>query len=135
MTERGRIREIKGNNITIVPDLSDACFGCMKMECKTKGGILSAENPKSLNLEIGQTVELKNEDSSYFRQFVIAILPLFFGFILGFFLTRLIFPNLPEEFAAFVGVINLFLTAFIIYILRKKFPAKEHKRYVERILV
>ena len=134
MTEKGKIREIKGSNIIIKADRSDFCFGCTKMECKTNGGFLNAENLKALPLEIGQTVELKTPDASKLGQTLIAILPPAFGFLLGFSLTRLLFPDIPEEAAASSGVILLFVCAFIVYKIRKKFPVKESPRYVERIL-
>ena len=134
MTEKGKIREIKENAIIIAPDRSACCFGCMKMECKVNGGILYAVNPKALPLEIGQTVELKTHASPLWGQSVIALLPPTLCFILGFFLIRLLLPEAGEGAAAFSGVLFLFTSAFIIYKLRKRFPAKEFPRYVERVL-
>ena len=139
MTERGRVREIKGDLITVIPDISASCFGCMKMECKSRGSLLKAENPKSLPLEPGQTVELRTPDASIAGQSILwqsitALLPPALGFTAGFSLTRLFFPETGEGAAAFIGVILLFLAAFIVYKIRKKIPAKEHLRYVERIV-
>ena len=134
MTEKGKIREIRDNIVIVAPDRSDSCFGCMKLECKANGGILRAENPKGLALEPGQTVELKTPDTSFLGQSIAALLPPVIGFIIGFFLTRIFFPETGEGAAAFTGVILLFATAFLVYRLRKKFPAKEYLRYVERIL-
>ena len=134
MTKRGKIREIKGDLIIILPDISAVCFGCMEAECKSKRSFINAINPKALPLAIGQTVEFRAPDVSILGQSVTALLPPVLGFILGFFLTRFLFPNTSEGAAVFMGVIKLFITAFIVYKLRKKFPAKEHPRYVEQIV-
>ena len=135
--EKGKIREIRENLIIIAPDRSASCFGCMEMECKSKGGVLNAENPKALPLKIGQTVEIKIQGASFLsilKQSIGALLPPALGFIAGFYFTRLFFPDIKEEAAVFIGVIQLFVTAFIVYKIRKKFPAKEYPRYVERIV-
>ena len=96
---------------------------------------MNAENIKALPLEIGQTVELIRPEAPIVKQSIIALLPPVLGFILGYFLTRQFFPNVSEAAAVFGGVVKLFLTAFIVYKLRKYFPVKEYMRYVERVIV
>ena len=134
MSEKGKIREIRGKTIIVAPEISDSCFGCMKMECKANGGILFAENIMDLHLEIGQTVELKRQKSPILGQSVLALLPPAIGFIGSFILIRLLFPEAKDATAAFIGVIMLFLFAFFIYRIRKKIPVKTSLPYIERIL-
>jgi positive regulator of sigma E activity len=121
MTETGKIREINGKTVVIKPDLLAACFGCMKEECKACGSI-TAENPLSLSLRAGQTVEVSAPAASVFRQALAALVPPALGFAGGFFLTRIFFPSADEGAAAGMGVIFLFAAAFIVYVVRKRYP-------------
>jgi len=121
MTETGKIREINGKTIIIKPDSLDACFGCMKEECKACGSI-TAENRLSLSLKAGQTVEVSAPVASVFRQALSALVPPALGFAGGFLLTRLFFPSASEGAYAAVGVIFLFAVAFIVYTVRKRYP-------------
>ena len=119
MTETGKIRTIQGNIVTIVPDRSSACFGCMNHECKNGEGFLTAENPAALPLKQGQTVEVKAPGVPV-GQTLIVLLPPILGFIAGFFLARLLFPEAGEGAFAGMGVIFLFAAAFIVYKARRK---------------
>ena len=121
MTETGKIREINGKTVIIKPDSLAACFGCMKEECGSCGSI-SAENPLSLSLKAGQTVEVSAPAASVFRQALAALVPPALGFAGGFFLTSLFLPEAGEGARASVGVIFLFAAAFIIYAVRKRYP-------------
>jgi len=121
MTETGKIREINGKIVVIKPDLGSACFGCMKDECRACGGII-AENPLSLSLKKGQTVEVSAQVTSIFRQALAALVPPALGFTAGFFLTRLFIPKASEGACAASGVILLFAAAFIVYSVRKRTP-------------
>ena len=121
MTETGTIREISGKTVVIKPDSVAACFGCMKEECRACGGI-TAENPLSLSLKAGQTVEVSAPAASVFRQALAALVPPALGFAGGFFLTRLFLPSAGEGAAAGMGVIFLFAVAFIVYMVRKRNP-------------
>jgi sigma-E factor negative regulatory protein RseC len=121
MTETGKIREINGKTVEIKPDSLTACFGCMKEECKACGSI-SAENPLSLSLKAGQTVEVSAPAASIFRQALAALVPPALGFIAGFLLTRLFLPSAGEGACAAAGVIFLFAAAFIVYAVRKRKP-------------
>ena len=132
MAEKGRVRDIRGKIIHLTLQTSDACFGCMKTECK--GSVLRAENKKGLQLEVGQTVELKSPETPILGQAAAAVLPPVLGFITGFFLTTFLFPEAGEAAAPFTGIILLFASAFIVYRLRKKHPIKEYLPSVERII-
>ena len=121
MTETGKIREINGKNVIVKPDLGDICFGCMKEECRVCGGI-TAENPLSLSLKTGQTVEVSAPGASVFRQALAALVPPALGFTVGFFLTRLFLPKASEGAAAGMGAVFLFAAAFIVYAVRKRNP-------------
>jgi len=121
MTETGKICEINGKTVLIKPDSLAACFGCMKEECRACGSI-SAENPLSLSLKAGQTVEVSAPAASVFCQALAALVPPALGFAAGFFLTRLFLPSAGEGACAAVGVIFLFAVAFIVYAARKRNP-------------
>jgi len=121
MTETGKVSEINGKTVTIKPDLGDICFGCIKEECKACGGII-AENPKSLSLKTGQTVEVSASTASIFRQAIAALIPPALGFAAGFSLIRLLLPKASEAACAATGVIFLFVAAFIVYTVKKRKP-------------
>ena len=133
MTETGIIRAVKGNLAVISPDKSAACFGCMNLECKSGSGHITAENPVALPLETGQKVEIEAPGISLMQQAIIAFLPPIMAFIVGFFLTRQLFPEAGEGAAAFAGLILLFTAAFVVYMVRKKSNAKSGF-YITRIL-
>jgi hypothetical protein len=122
MTESGKILEISGKTVIIKPDLGGICFGCMKEECRACGGIL-AENPLSLSLKAGLTVEVSAPGSPIFRQALAALIPPALGFTAGFFLTRLFFPEAGEGAAAGVGALFLFAAACVMFKVRAKIPA------------
>jgi len=126
MTETGKISEINGKTVSIKldtgrPNLGNICFGCIKVECGACGGI-NAENPLSLSLKTGQTVEVSASGASIFRQAITALVPPALGFTAGFFLTRLFLPKASEGASAAAGVIFLFAVAFIVYMVRKRKP-------------
>ena len=126
MTETGKVLEINGKTVSIKldserPDLPDACFGCMKEECKTCVSII-AENPLSLSLKAGQTVEVSAQGTAIFRQALEALVPPALGFVAGFFLARFFIPEASEGAWAASGVIFLFASAFIVYDVRKRRP-------------
>jgi len=124
MKETGRIREIRESTVIIQPDLSAACFGCMNQACKS-GGFISAENKTALPLKPGQIVEVYVPGAGVFQQTLIALLPPALGFIIGFVLTRLLFPEAGEGAAGISGVVLLFAAGFIVYLARRKNPAKK----------
>jgi len=124
MTEKGIIRELRGNLVIIEACKSGACFGCMNMECKPGQGLITAENPKDLPLGGGQMVEVEIPDVSIFRQALAAFLPPALAFAGGFIFIRLLSPTTGEGAAAFMGVILLFAAAFVVYRIRKRKPAE-----------
>ena len=135
MTEKGMVRELKGSHVIVAPDTSALCFGCMSQECKHHSGgvLITAENPQSLPLKPGQIVEVEAPGASILKQAMKALLPPALGFAAGYLLARHLFPAAGEGAAAGLGVVFLFAVAFIVYRIRKKFPAsKEYK--VNRII-
>ena len=124
MTEKGSVVEIRENLVIVAPDKSAACFGCMNMECKSGGGLITAENPKALPLGGGQMVEVEIPDVSIIKQALTAFLPPALAFTAGFIFIRLLFPKTGEGAAAFMGVILLFAAAFVVYRIRKSKPAE-----------
>jgi len=126
MTETGKVQEIRGKTVTIKPDLGDICFGCIKEECRACGGSnagsIIAENPLSLSLIAGQTVEVSASGASVFRQALAALILPALGFAGGFFLTRLLFPKASDGACAATGIIFLFVSAFIVYAVKKRKP-------------
>jgi positive regulator of sigma E activity len=128
MTETGKVREINGKTVIIQPELGNICFGCVKEECRLNAGSIIAENPLSLSLKAGQTVEVSASGTSIFRQAMAALIPPALGFTAGFFLTRLFLPKASEGACAAAGVIFLFAAAFIVYTIRKKKP--QDKAYI-----
>ena len=125
MTETGRIREIRGNLAIVIPDIDASCSGCMNIECKAGSRSFSAENPHALPLEPGQVVEISAPGISLMGQVFMAFMPLALGFIAGFFLTRLLFPEAGEGAFAGTGVVFLFAAAFIVSRVRGKKQAEE----------
>jgi len=125
MTEKGRIGKIEGNNVIVVPEKGIACFGCMNQECKSGGGTITAENPDALPLSPGQTVEVRAPGISILGQALAALMPPIVGFLISFFVARLLFPDARDGVYGGIGIIFLFITAFIIYHIRKRFPPKK----------
>ena len=137
MTETGKIKEINGKIVTIVSDesckknLEDSCFGCMSMECKNRTandpllGCFTAENKNALQLEKGQNIEIEARRRALLVQVIVAFLPPVLGFAASYFLIRILFPQTGKEASAAIGIIFLFLTAFILYHARRKKPQKE----------
>ena len=123
MTERGRITEIGEEYVVIAADKSAACFGCLNMECKSNGGFIKAGNPASLPLKTGQMVEVKAPVRAILLQALAALLPPILGFTAGYAFAPLLFPAAGRGAAAAMGLFFLFTPAFIIYRIRKKYPA------------
>jgi len=134
MTETGKVREVREKTVIVAPDRSDGCFGCMNAECRSGAGFITAENPAGLPLKTGQIVEVVTINASLLSQALIALLPPILGFLLGFNLSRLVFPfTAPDGAAAGMGVLFLFAAAFIVYFVRKKHPAGKGYRVTKII--
>ena len=125
MTETGKVREVREETVIVAPDRGDGCFGCMNSECKNGAGFITAENPEGLSLKTGQIVEVCTVNASLLGQTLIALLPPILGFLLGFNLSRLVFPfpTAPDGASAGMGLLFLFAAAFVVYLIRKKHPA------------
>jgi len=125
MTEKGIVKEVQGRTVIIVPDIGDACFGCMNAECKSGGGLISAENSLAIQLTVGQMVEVRASESSIFVQALTAFLPPALGFVSGYIFMRLFFPAFGEGAAAFTGVLLLFSAAIIVCRIKKGKPQRQ----------
>jgi len=125
MTETGKVREVREKTAIVAPDKSDGCFGCMNADCRSGAGFITAENPAGLPLKTGQTVEVVTVNASLLSQALIALLPPILGFLLGFNLSRIVFPfpTAPDGASAGMGLLFLFAAAFVVYRIRKKHPA------------
>ncbi|GHV76154.1 hypothetical protein AGMMS49942_09750 [Spirochaetia bacterium] len=129
MTETGRIREIRGNTLTITRENSIACFGCMNAECKVKELSYNAENSAGLDLQPGQLVETEAVASAI-KQGLAVLLPPILGFIAGYVLTGVLFPSARDPSRAAAGVLLLFAAAFALYFIRRRFPPKTIRRVI-----
>jgi len=126
MTETGKVREVREKTVIVAPDRGAACFGCMASDCKSGAGLITAENSAGLPLETGQTVEVCTVNASLLSQALVALLPPILGFVLGFNLSRFVFPfTAPDGASAGMGVLFLFAAAFVVYLVRKKHPANQ----------
>jgi sigma-E factor negative regulatory protein RseC len=110
-----------------------ACFGCMNQECKSNKRIITAENSDHLDLSPGQVVEIENNSTSAFIQFLQAFIPLVVGFIAAYFIVRLLFPGSSEGMRAAAGSAGFLLAGVATYLYRKKFPVKNNPRVVKVI--
>ncbi|GHV73928.1 hypothetical protein AGMMS49940_12300 [Spirochaetia bacterium] len=129
MTEMGRIREIRGDAITIARENSIACFGCMSQECKVKELSYNAENLDGLDLKPGQLVETEAVASAI-KQGLAVLLPPILGFIAGYVLSGVLFPTAGDPACAAAGVLLLFVVAFALYFIRRRFPPKTIRRVI-----
>jgi hypothetical protein len=91
----------------------------MNQECKATGGIsYTAANPRRLPLTVGQTVE--TESPAPLNQTLGTLLPPALGFIAGYVLTGLCFPNAGDPAKAAAGVLLMFLAGAIRFLIRKR---------------
>ena len=137
---RGKITMIEGGRVTIQQDCftatqsgEDPCFGCLKTECKTRHRIITAENPDNLPLGKGESVEIGVNSAFAFFQALTALGTPVLGFIAGFFLTGLFFPDSKDPARAAAGALLMCAAAFGFYQFRRRFPAKNPFRIIRKI--
>jgi hypothetical protein len=132
MTERGRVLEVRGNNITIVKDNSlcgEACFGCMAGgTCEAKPVLITAGNPLNLPLKPGQAVEI--EKGGFLLEALAALFPLPAGFAAGFFLVPLLFYAPGDPARAAGGVFFMLAAAACYYLFRRRRPPRNRPHVV-----
>ena len=138
MSEICQISDVHGDKIIIQQKSmqktmnEDSCFGCMKTECRLHKGFIVTENPDNISLKKGESVEIQTNLVVVLIQAVVALgLPVL-GFIAGFFLTSLIFPDSKDPARAAAGVLLMFVAAFGLYQLRRYFPAKTPYQIIQR---
>ncbi|MDR2808662.1 MAG: SoxR reducing system RseC family protein [Spirochaetaceae bacterium] len=121
----GNVQNIKGKIVTIRCRESDLCFGCLNHRCKEQSRLIAAKNSKALPLVLGQIVEVKAASSVLAKQIAAALVPPVLGFIAGFTVFGLFFPEAGEAPQVFCGLAGLFAAAFIVYRIRRHFPAQD----------
>jgi hypothetical protein len=124
MIERGRVRSVSGNSITIQQELGAACFGCMNAECKKGKGLITAENSANLEIAPGQLVETSVSRSSLALQILTALCPPLAGYAGTFILTGLAFPALGEPVRAALGAAALAAVGFVCFKLCRRFQTR-----------
>lgn len=128
----GRIQAVSGREVLIVPRNGDACFGCVK-NCPKGRVLVSAENRNNLPLSPGQLVEAGNSPRGLAAQGLSALLPLFLGFLAGFFLTGRIFHSAGEGALAAGGALGLFAGGGLMLLIRRRCLPGE-KNSITRII-
>lgn len=121
---RGTVLAVSGDTVTLSPGKLTGCFGCMRQECKNRQHIVTAVNPLALPLAVGQTVEVHTPKPDAVRQTLTALVPLPAGFLAGFLLAGVFFPQSGEALRVGAGVGGLFAAGGGMYFLRKRFPAE-----------
>jgi sigma-E factor negative regulatory protein RseC len=124
---QGQILEIQGEQVTILgKDASEACFGCMNLECKGHKHIFAAENPRGLSLEKGRFVEVEIPPSRRAAEAGTALLIPILAFPAGYFLFPLPSPGLKTG----AGFFALVLAALAVFVAKKFFPPRALPRIV-----
>jgi hypothetical protein len=128
----GRIHAVSGREVLIAPRGHTACFGCAK-NCPEGRVLISAENQDNLPLSPGQLVEAENSPRGLVSQGLSVILPLFLGFLAGFFFIGIIFPSAGEGARAAGGTFCLFAGGGLMLLIRRRYPAREKNRIIRVI--
>jgi positive regulator of sigma E activity len=129
----GTIITLSEDTVTLSPGKLEGCFGCMAQDekrCRHRGTTFAAKNSLGLPLSVGQTVEIETPKTELLGQTLQAALPLPAGFLAGFFLLGILFPQAGEPPRVLAGVFALFLAGGITYRVRKRFPADVLPRVV-----
>jgi positive regulator of sigma E activity len=106
----------------------------MKQECSTRSRLFTVENALGLPLAVGQLVEVGVSSRAAAFQALSALFPLAAGFVAAFALAGMLSPSVGENARAASGALGLFLTGFVMYAFRKRFPAKTSPQIL-RVLV
>jgi hypothetical protein len=122
--ETGRVLAVSGNAVTVLQDASDACFGCMNLECRRKQGIVIAENKTGLPLPAGCLVETEFSVKTALAQGLFLLLPPFLAFAAAYLLSGLLSPVPKDSLRAAAGVAAFFATGFALYVYRRGHPFK-----------
>jgi sigma-E factor negative regulatory protein RseC len=117
----------------IEPERPAGCFGCMNQECAEGFAPITAENSNGLDLAPGRLVETGSGPRVLLRQGAAALFPPLLGFIAGFFLAGVLFPQSGEALRAACGALLLFVAGLGFYFFRRRFPSR-HTGVVIRLL-
>jgi sigma-E factor negative regulatory protein RseC len=129
----GKVRSVSGKMVVIDPERPAGCFGCLSQECAEGFAPVTVENSAGLDLVPGQLVETGSGPRVLLRQGAAALIPPLLGFIAGFFLAGIIFPQSADALRAACGVLLLFAAALGFYFFRRRFPPKNIPRILQII--
>jgi sigma-E factor negative regulatory protein RseC len=90
----------------------------MNQECKAGGISYTVTNPRRLPLTVGELVE--TETPAPLKQILGTLLPPILGFIAGYVLTGLCFPVAGDPAKAAAGVLLMFLSGAVRFLIRKR---------------
>ena len=60
MRDRAQIIAIDGNDIKVVPLISDVCINCEKSTCAKRGKSFSVSNPKNYSVKNGDVIKISS---------------------------------------------------------------------------
>jgi sigma-E factor negative regulatory protein RseC len=124
----GRILSVSGSTVTVMPDLGDACFGCLNKDCKKRPPLITAENPGGLNLSPGQFVETSVSPPAAAGEAAFVLLPPAAAFAVGFWGIGHFLPGLGEG-ACILGAFVLAAFTVLARVLMRR-PGSARSRIV-----
>ncbi|MDR1898947.1 MAG: SoxR reducing system RseC family protein [Treponema sp.] len=124
-----RVVSVSGTRVTLIPAES-ACFGCMRGDCEKKPAPLIIESPGDPVPAPGQLVETGISPGALVREILGSLLLPALAFVAGGFLAGRLFPRADEGARAAAGLLFLFLSALVLYLIRRRFPPKAVLRLV-----
>jgi sigma-E factor negative regulatory protein RseC len=122
MKETGRVLTVTGDSVILQHDISAACFGCMKQECRQKQGLITAENKTGLPLSAGQQVETDYPLKTALAQGLPLLVLPFLACIAAYTVSGLLSPAPDDATRAAIGAVALFAAGFALFFYRRKRP-------------
>ena len=132
MTEQARVQEINGNSVTVSSGEPGSCFGCMKIECRSRCHVYTAGNPHGFLLKTGQLVEIEKSAPASIQHAVLLFLPLLLGFLGGYILAS-VTASSSEAGRAAAGAAGLITVGLANFFYRKRYPLLDSPR-ISRII-
>lgn len=116
MYEKGIVRKVSDKTVTVSCGTEESCKGCKSIFCSKKDRIFSVRNPKKIEVEKGDEVEIYfSPGKTIFESFLVLIMPLLM-FILFYFACDLIFDFKKEIYKVISGITGIavgFISVFI----------------------
>jgi positive regulator of sigma E activity len=131
--ETGRVLAVSGTTVTLAPDASSACFGCMNRECRQKRGILVAENKTGFPLSAGQQVETEYPLKTALAQGLPLLALPFLAFAAAYLASGLLVPVPGEGVRAAIGAAGLFAAGTALFLYRSRNPHKSRPQVIKII--